>query len=207
MSDTFGPSALATPANAVTLARLLVSPVLVLLILTTGPSTWLLVAVWIACSGSDGVDGFVARRTGATRSGAFLDPLADKVLVLGAMAALASIGEFGWLPVILIALREVAMSAFRTMAGRRGISIPARPTAKAKTLVQDVVVLLALLPPVGLHHAFLVRDVLWFAVALTLYTGFEYARDGERLKRIKSSPALTGDGAVSSEQGTSVSAS
>lgn len=61
------------------------------------------------------------------------------------------------------------------------MSVPARPTAKLKTLVQDVVVGLALLPPVGLRHGSIVRDLLWVAVALTIYTGLEYAHDARRL--------------------------
>lgn len=178
---TFGPSALATPANALTLARLLATPVLVLLVVLTGPSTWLLFALWLVVASSDGLDGHVARRQGATTSGAFLDPLADKILVLGVLVALAAIGEVGWVAVGLIGVREVAMSGFRVYGSRRGISVPARRSAKAKTFVQDLCVGLALLPPVGLHHAGVVRAVLWVAVALTLYTGLEYAHDARRL--------------------------
>ncbi|MHB1988959.1 MAG: CDP-alcohol phosphatidyltransferase family protein [Acidimicrobiales bacterium] len=181
VTSTFGPSALATPANALTLARLLASPVLVFLVVATGPSTWVLEFLWLVCAGSDGVDGWIARRMGATRSGAFLDPLADKFLVLGVLVALAGIGEISWIPVTLIATREVAMSAFRWFAARRGVSIPARHTAKVKTFLQDLVVALALLPPVGIHYVGVVRDLLWVALALTLFTGLEYALDGRRL--------------------------
>ena len=58
-----------------------------------------------ACT--DGIDGWLARRDGATRSGAFLDPLADKVLTLGGFVALVSRGDVWWVPVALIAAREV----------------------------------------------------------------------------------------------------
>ena len=170
----FGPSALMTPANGLTLARLLASPLMVALVIATGPSTWLLVVLWFICSSSDGLDGFVARRYGTTRSGVFLDPLADKCIVLGVLAALAAIGEVTWLPVILIAAREVYMSVFRSYAARRGVSVPARTTAKVKTLLQDIVIGLAFLPPIGLHHARIVGWVLWLVVAVTLLTGFEY---------------------------------
>jgi CDP-diacylglycerol--glycerol-3-phosphate 3-phosphatidyltransferase len=194
VSRTFGPSALLTPANALTMARLLASPILVALVVATGHASWLLAVLWLLCAGSDGVDGWVARKMGATRSGAFLDPLADKFLVLGVMAALAGIGVFSWVPVVLIALREIAMSAYRALAGRRGISIPARATAKLKTFMQDIVVALALLPPVGLHHIGLVRDLLWVAVALTIYTGIEYALDGRRLMAVPVPPAVASGG-------------
>lgn len=178
---TFGPSALLTPANLLTIVRLLATPVLVLLVVFTGPSSWLLVSLWFVISWTDAIDGFIARRQGATTSGAFLDPLADKILVLGVLASLAAVDEITWLPVALIAVREIAMSIFRVYASRRGVSVPARPTAKLKTLTQDVAIGLALLPPVGAHHPAIVHIVLWVAVGLTLYTGLEYAHDARRL--------------------------
>ena len=85
--QSFGPSALATPANAVTITRLLLAIPLLMLI-ADHTSSWPAVALWIILCVTDGIDGYLARRQGATRSGAFLDPLADKVLVLGAMIAL-----------------------------------------------------------------------------------------------------------------------
>jgi CDP-diacylglycerol--glycerol-3-phosphate 3-phosphatidyltransferase len=187
--STFGPSALATPANVLTLGRLLMTPVLVAMVVLTRPSTWTLACIWLVCAGSDGLDGYLARRQGTTRSGAFLDPLADKFLVLGVLAALASIHEVSWIPVVLIGVREVAMSVYRTYAARRGVSIPARQTAKVKTLLQDVVVGLALIPPVGEHHLEAVRVLLWAAVAITLYTGLEYLHDGRRLLAGSPGPA------------------
>ncbi len=180
----FGPSALATPANAMTMARLVASPVLAVLIAVVGPSSWLLAVLWLVLAGSDGLDGHVARRQGSTRSGAFLDPLADKLLVLGALAALASTGVVSWLPAALVFAREAGMTWFRVRAGRRGVSVPARPLAKVKTLVQDVAVGLALLPAVGVQHKGTIADVLWFAVALTLYTGLEYLLDARRMLRV-----------------------
>ncbi|MGD0942990.1 MAG: CDP-alcohol phosphatidyltransferase family protein [Acidimicrobiales bacterium] len=188
----FGPSALLTPANALTLARLLATPLMVALVITTGPSSWLLVGLWFVCSSSDFFDGVIARRHGTTRSGAFLDPLADKCVVLGVLASLAAIGEVGWLPVLLIAVREVSMSLFRGYAGRRGVSVPARRTAKFKTLLQDMVIGLAFLPPVGLHHANIVRWALWVVVAVTLWTGLEYLRDSRKL--LAGAQAPTHDG-------------
>jgi CDP-diacylglycerol--glycerol-3-phosphate 3-phosphatidyltransferase len=172
----FGPSAIATPANGVTLVRVLVTPLLLAWIVDSGAS-WPAEALWIVLSLTDGIDGFLARRHGSTRSGAFLDPLADKFLVLGAMVCLVHIDVFGWVPVLLIAFREVAMSVYRAVVGTKGVSIPARRTAKWKTVVQDLAVGLALLPAVGDHHAGIARVVLWVAVALTLYTGAEYLRD------------------------------
>ncbi|MDA8292521.1 MAG: CDP-alcohol phosphatidyltransferase family protein [Actinomycetota bacterium] len=179
----FGPTALATPANALTLARLLASPVLAVLVGTVGPSSWLLFLLWTVLAGSDGVDGRLARRQGSTRSGAFLDPLADKFLVIGALAALAASGVVSALPVALIFAREAAMTAFRVYAGRRGVSVPARPLAKVKTLVQCVAVAMAFFPPIGVGHEGAVRVTVWVAVVLTVYTGGEYLFDSRRMLR------------------------
>lgn len=176
----FGPSALATPANAITVGRLVVVPFLIALILFQGPSPWS-VTVWMVLAATDGLDGLVARRQGATRSGAFLDPLADKVLLLGALVALVIKKQLWWLPVALIAAREVSMSIYRVHAGRRGISIPARTTAKAKTWLQDGAVAFALFSPLAVDHPRIVGWVLWAAVALTLWTGVEYMIDAKRV--------------------------
>jgi CDP-diacylglycerol--glycerol-3-phosphate 3-phosphatidyltransferase len=181
-TNTFGPSALATPANAVTMARILVLPLLVILILDDG-SEWPALALWVVLAGSDCFDGWLARRHGATRSGAFLDPLADKFLVIGAMVALVAKGVLWWVPVALMAAREVALSAYRSYVGRRGVSVPARLQAKVKTWVQAVAVGLAIAPVSGDGYRAFLIVVLWAAVGLTLVTGAQYLWDGRRVIR------------------------
>jgi len=175
---TFGPTALATPANAVTIARLLAAPVFVIMIVVWG-ATWFNLAVGFILAASDGLDGYIARRQGTTRSGAFLDPLADKALVLGALITLASEGNLPWWPVVLITIREVGMQLYRSWAARRGVSIPARNSAKLKTFVQDLAVGTCLAPPLAHHHGVQVT-VVWIAAALTIITGGQYLVDGRR---------------------------
>jgi CDP-diacylglycerol--glycerol-3-phosphate 3-phosphatidyltransferase len=177
----FGPSALATPANAITVARLLATPVFVALIVAQG-ATWLTVVVGVAVAGSDGIDGWVARRQGATRSGAFLDPLADKVVVLGALVALSAKGVLPWLPVLLIAAREIGITGYRAWAGRRGVSVPARFSAKIKTVIQDLAVATCLLPPLSHDHRLQLVSI-WAAAVITVFTGYEYVRDGRQAMR------------------------
>lgn len=172
-------SAWVTPANAISLGRLVLSPLLIVLILVNGPSYPSLV-VGFALAATDMVDGWIARRHGTTRSGAFLDPLADKVLVLGAMVALVLIGEFPWLPVTLITVREVGISVYRSYWARRGLAVPARSWAKVKTVVQDLAVAFALVPPIADHVGWFPVVVLWIAVALTVVTGIQYVVDGNR---------------------------
>ncbi len=187
----FEPSARLTPANAITLLRILATPVIVVLIVDVGIS-WAAAVAWLVLASTDFLDGWVARRQGATTSGAFLDPLADKFLVLGALAALAGEGYVSWWPVLVIALREALISAYRSMIAGRGISMPARPLAKAKTAVQDLAVGLVLLP---LHSLSVGRVVLWVAVVLAVASAGQYLLDSRARQpsvAIPASPAPPG---------------
>jgi len=182
----FGPSALVTPANAITVARLLAAPVYVVMLVAWGAS-WVNVVVGFVLAASDGLDGYLARRHGTTRSGAFLDPLADKAVVLGALITLAAQGHLPWLPVLLITAREVGMQLYRSWVGRRGVSIPARNSAKLKTLVQDFAIGVCIIPPLAHQHGLQVAMV-WIACALTLFTGAEYLLDGRRALHTTATP-------------------
>ena len=127
------------------------------MIVVAGPS-YPVLALWIGLAATDGLDGWLARRMGTTRSGAFLDPLADKALVLGAMWAVVAIDGFWWLPVALITGRELAISGFRSYWGRRGLAVPATFWAKVKTVVQAVAVGLAAAAAGGPGRAVAGRD-------------------------------------------------
>lgn len=175
----FGPSALATPANGITIVRLVLTLPLLLMVLDRGAS-WSALVLWIALCVTDGIDGHLARRQGTTRSGAFLDPLADKVLVLGILAALVGEGTFWWPPAVLIAARELGIQAFRSFWGRRGLAVPATRLAKVKTVVQEVAVGLALAPPIVDEAMWFATTVLWAAVVLTVVTGVQYVQAGSR---------------------------
>ncbi|CAN5189688.1 CDP-diacylglycerol--glycerol-3-phosphate 3-phosphatidyltransferase [soil metagenome] len=180
-TSSFGPSALATPANVVSVGRLVVSPLL-LLAIVEGSDSWLALMLWIGLCVTDGLDGYLARRQGTTRSGAFLDPLADKVLVLGAMGALVAADRFCWVPVAVIAAREVVISAFRSYWVRQGLAVPATGWAKVKTVVQETAVGFALLP-VTADERWPANTLLWAAVVLTVGTGVHYLYCGSRSTR------------------------
>lgn len=177
-TTSFGPSALATPANAITFARLLLTPVWLAVVVAQGPS-WPSFSLGFVLAATDGVDGYIARRQGTTRSGAFLDPLADKFLIVGGLIALAVQGAFWWLPVTVIAVREVGISLYRSWMGKRGVSVPARYWAKVKTVVQEVAIGLALLPLTA-EVPIVAKAVLWAGVALALVTGAQYLIDGKK---------------------------
>jgi len=168
----FSESAIKTPANAITFLRLVFSIPVLVWILDEGGATWGTFTGWLMLWLTDGLDGWLARRDGTTRSGAFLDPLADKVLVLGGFVALAINGNFGWIPVAIVAGREIFVSAFRIVEGRRGVSFPARRLGKWKANVQFLAVALVLFPPTADNPD--VHDVaLWTAVALSIVSAVD----------------------------------
>lgn len=179
MTSQFGPSALATPANVLTIARLVLTVPLLVMVADHGAS-WPAVVLWVVLCVSDGVDGHLARRHGTTRSGAFLDPLADKVLVLGTLFALVANSTFWWVPVAIIAVRELAIQGLRSYWGQRGLAIPASALAKAKTVVQEVAVGFALLPLTAEDHRWVATSILWVALVLTVVSGGQYLAEGRR---------------------------
>jgi CDP-diacylglycerol--glycerol-3-phosphate 3-phosphatidyltransferase len=177
----FGPSALLTPANLVTMLRFALTIPLLEFIAADGVS-WRTTVGWIILACTDGLDGWLARRDGTTRSGAFLDPLADKFLAIGGLSALAAKGIFPWLAVGLIAIREVGVSAYRTAAGRRGVCLPARQLGKMKTVFQLVAVGVALCPSTA-ELSGLSLSILWMAVALTVVSGLDIVMAAQRAGR------------------------
>jgi CDP-diacylglycerol--glycerol-3-phosphate 3-phosphatidyltransferase len=182
-TPTYGPTALLTPANALTAIRILVAPVFIYMILFHRVSWWTSLVGFFAAA-SDYFDGIVARRHGTTRSGAFLDPLADKVIVLGALYALVLARPHGLhafiVPTIIITLREAWMSWFRARMARAGVSVPASQLAKWKTFVQDLAIAFSVLPVVA-RFGWLGVATIWLAVAMTLYTGGQYYAAGRRV--------------------------
>jgi CDP-diacylglycerol---glycerol-3-phosphate 3-phosphatidyltransferase len=173
---------LKTAANYVTVARLAATPLLVLLVLHATPS-WAALLFWAALAFSDFVDGWLARRQGPSTSGAFLDPLADKFLILGALAAMAALGEVTWVPVALLAGREALITSYRIVVSRRGVSVPARRVAKAKTLVEFVTVALLLLPVAWPSRLTFSHFALWLAVVLAWASALQYLFDSRSGRR------------------------
>ncbi|MCY4163379.1 MAG: CDP-alcohol phosphatidyltransferase family protein [bacterium] len=168
-------------ANLITLGRIVLSPVLFVLILaasdTAGTSWAALVVGWVL-GASDYYDGYVARTSGSVSGwGAFLDPLADKVLILGAFWCFVAVGRLFWVPVLIITVRDLLVSIARTRWARQGLSLPARQSAKLKTLMQGVALTVAVLPPLE-DVMWAPSFAIWVAVAITIYSGWRYFADG-----------------------------
>ena len=99
--------------NALTFLRALLVPViLVLLFQRDDESRWWAFGIFVFAAATDSIDGWVARRWhGVTRWGQLADPIADKMLIVGALASLAAVGEIPWWAVVVIVAREVGIPA------------------------------------------------------------------------------------------------
>jgi CDP-diacylglycerol---glycerol-3-phosphate 3-phosphatidyltransferase len=168
------PSAVKTWANLVSVSRVLIAPFMFVLIPDEPGGSWLAFGLWFVLCSTDGIDGYLARRHGSTTMGAFLDPLADKVLVLGAMVFLVSSDVFWIVPVGIIAARELAISLYRTFVGAKGVSVPASKIAKFKTVTQQLSVGFAIAPLTALDAKWLWNGLLWVSVVLALISGGQY---------------------------------
>ncbi|MEZ5165098.1 MAG: CDP-alcohol phosphatidyltransferase family protein [Acidimicrobiales bacterium] len=185
MNDIVAPrqAGITHPANLLTLTRLVFAPALFWLVLDAEPSrgaSWSAFSLGVALALTDFLDGRVARRANVvSRSGAFLDPLADKVVVLGSAMCLVVVGRYWWVPVALMAAREVGITAWRARWAREGLAMPARTSAKYKTLVQGLALTLAVMPTLENHDPVVVA-ALWTAVVWTVVTGVQYLLDGQK---------------------------
>ncbi|MFN2544787.1 MAG: CDP-diacylglycerol--glycerol-3-phosphate 3-phosphatidyltransferase [Actinomycetota bacterium] len=161
--------------NIVTFGRILLVPVVVILVLAqTERASYAATAVFVAGGLSDFLDGYLARRFGpATLTGAWLDPLSDKLLVAAAVISLAAVSRFPVWAAAVIVVREAAVSVLRAYMGTRRASMPASDIAKLKTVVQLTAIGLYMLPlSHAMHGVKLV--VLSVAVAVTVYSGLDY---------------------------------
>ncbi|MEQ1873359.1 MAG: CDP-diacylglycerol--glycerol-3-phosphate 3-phosphatidyltransferase [Ilumatobacteraceae bacterium] len=170
------PSSVKTWANLVTVARVILAPFMLVLIpdnFSDGGS-WAAFGLWFVLCGSDGIDGYLARRHGATTLGAFLDPLADKILVLGAMLILVANDTYWIVPVAITVGRELVISLYRTFVASKGVSVPASKIAKWKTFTQQLSVGFAIAPLTALDATWLWNSLLWVSVVLALISGGQY---------------------------------
>ncbi|MDQ1543379.1 MAG: CDP-diacylglycerol---glycerol-3-phosphate 3-phosphatidyltransferase [Actinomycetota bacterium] len=190
-------------ANIVTVIRILLVPVFVWLLFldangnvaSNGVWRYIAAALFILAIATDGVDGKLARgRNLVTNVGIILDPIADKLLIGGALVSLSILGELWWWVTIVILVREVGITLFRFAVIRKQV-IPASRGGKLKTVLQSVAISLFLVP----FHALVGPGINWVnwvdyvfmavALALTLYTGIDYLVQYARLNRASSGPA------------------
>lgn len=168
-------------ANIVTVARILMAPAFVALLLLDGGADgilrYLAGGLFILASATDGVDGFLARRRNlVTDAGKLLDPIADKILIGGALVALSILGDVAWWITIVILVREVGITVLRFVALRDHV-IPASLLGKIKTWVQVIAISFAIVPLWTFLGDWVLTLNLWLmilAVVITLVSGAEY---------------------------------
>jgi CDP-diacylglycerol--glycerol-3-phosphate 3-phosphatidyltransferase len=179
--------------NYLTLSRIASVPLLIWLL--SPKCTWFTVpghrelaaaTLFILASITDGVDGYLARKRGqVTTLGMLLDPLADKLMVAAAFVALVQFNPTivpAWVAVIVIG-REFLVSGLRSIAASEGFTIEASDLGKFKMVVQIVAIVAAIihhnwlefdLGVFTVHVEIIARTAMWFMVAISLISAFDY---------------------------------
>jgi CDP-diacylglycerol---glycerol-3-phosphate 3-phosphatidyltransferase len=199
---TEGKSSQLNLANSITIARILLVPVFLVLLLGGLPEPWgdlAAAAVFIIAAATDKLDGYVARRSKQiTTLGQFLDPLADKLLIAAALIALVAQDRVAaWVATVII-VREVAVSVLRIVGVSQGVSIPADKYGKLKTVLQIVYVVYVLVPTeriaefihVSTDVAVVIQWILAVVVVVvTLYSGVRYFMNARGIIRMPGTSA------------------
>jgi CDP-diacylglycerol--glycerol-3-phosphate 3-phosphatidyltransferase len=177
-------------ALTVTFARILAIPPLMVLILVDddGPARWWAAGLYAVAAATDSLDGWLARARGqVTVAGAFLDPLADKLLVTAALVCLLEADQIAaWIAMVIIA-RELAVTGLRLVAVSEDLIIPASRFGKAKTVSQNAALLVIIAPdPWG----WLEDPLLYLAVVLTVLSGVYYFLMARRRLFARKPPAV-----------------
>ena len=160
-----------TTPNQITVARILLIPLFVYFLLATSLtwSSYVAAALFLALCLSDALDGFLARKLHqVSELGKLLDPLADKILVLGAFLVFVELGKLPAWVVLIVISRDLLVMGIRTWAAREGRIIAASPLGKWKTALQMAAVFFLIL---GWGSGYL---LFWISFLLCLMSGWDY---------------------------------
>ena len=168
-----------TIASKVTIARICLIPVFIVCYHLWGDlwSGAIPAAVFVLASMTDWVDGYLARsRNEVTNFGKFMDPIADKLLVMSAFVLLVGDGRMTGVSCIIILAREFIISGFRLIASDRGMVLAAGKLGKIKTTLQIIAIVLLLLNNFPFVYIGVPMDkiVLAAAVVMTIWSGADY---------------------------------
>lgn len=190
--------------NKLTLFRILLVPVMVIIpflgikveILGIPLTYWLIDLIFIIASATDKLDGYLARKNNqVTTFGKFLDPLADKILVLAAMIMLVEMAKLpAWIPIIVLA-KEFVVSGYRLVAVEKGGKvIAASKWGKLKTVTQMIAIILAFLDLYSFGECFtgtlqggdfilnlIVTIMMIIQVIATIFSGVDYLKGAKEL--------------------------
>ena len=168
-------------ANIITVLRIILVPFFLIILLTKLENKEIFAfSIFVIASASDLLDGYIARKYNQITSlGKFLDPLADKFLIIGALVALVMIGTIEIWIVSLIVIREIFITSFRYYLINKKITLSASFLGKIKTFFQIIsisVLLIYNVFPIPYNNYFFSVGInlLYFALFLTIYSGIQY---------------------------------
>lgn len=171
--------------NKLTLFRIFLIPIFILVMLLNIPNKFLIACIiFIIASITDAMDGHIARKYNlVTDFGKFMDPLADKLLVISALTCMIEKGLVASWMVIIIVARELTVSILRAIAAADGKVIAASGGGKLKTITQMVAIIVLLLgAQFGNSLLTTIGDIsILIATLLTLYSGWEYLYKNKEL--------------------------
>ena len=170
-----------TTPNVLTMLRIACVPVLIWLLMHTGPvASAIAAAVFFVATITDYFDGYIARSyNSVTTIGKFLDPMADKLVVMTALIMLAGMPRTphipAWMVVVLVA-REIMVTGLRAVAATEGMVMGADELGKYKMALQAIAITGLLI-----HYTYFYVDcfafgmfVLWIALVVTVWSGIDY---------------------------------
>ncbi|MBN2675692.1 MAG: CDP-diacylglycerol--glycerol-3-phosphate 3-phosphatidyltransferase [Alphaproteobacteria bacterium] len=172
--------------NILTYLRIILIPVIMILLLSGNPtySETLAVVLFGIAAISDFFDGYFARKLDQiSEIGRFLDPIADKLIVVGVLLILCATGkisEWHLVPVSLILFREILVSGIREYLGNFSVTMPVSNLAKWKTATQLTAIPFLIYFPVWEKFFTVGLVFLWLAAGLTVQTGWQYLKIGYR---------------------------
>lgn len=173
--------------NVLTISRIFAIPVVVVLIVFDAPwARWTACALFTLAGITDFFDGYLARRSNlVSRLGRFLDPIADKLLVVAVLFMVVAlpnrVNEWSLFPALVILLREIMVSGLREFLAEIRVGLPVTKLAKAKTTVQMIALGFLIVGDAAPDWipAKLIGEIgIWLAAAITLVTGYDYLRAG-----------------------------
>lgn len=191
-------------ANKLTIFRIILVPVMIIFSFFDIPgeflgipaTAWILNLIFIIASITDKLDGYIARsRNQVTTFGKFLDPIADKVLVITAMIILVEIGKLpAWIPTIIV-FREFIVSGYRLIAVENGGKVIAASIwGKLKTVTQMIAIIIVFIDNNAFGAIFngnltgyefaingLTTIMMIACVIATIFSGWDYIKNGKEL--------------------------
>ncbi|MBN2285302.1 MAG: CDP-diacylglycerol--glycerol-3-phosphate 3-phosphatidyltransferase [Tissierellales bacterium] len=165
--------------NQLTILRIMMIPLFMFFILnqSIGFSEEAALLVYVMASLTDTLDGYIARKYNLiTDFGKFMDPLADKLLVISSLVCFVQLELLNsWVAMIIIS-RELIITGFRTLAASKGVTLSANIWGKLKTIFQMVTIIMILVVNTGIISEidFFVSIMIWMTVLLTLLSGTIY---------------------------------